>query len=556
MIKDIKELEKLLGIELTEKQRRVFLRKEKFLMWGGSLSSGKSFLLAFMTIYYALKFDGAVCLIGRKFLASLAKTTQITLEILIRKLPKNFLKRHNKRESYYEFENGSRIYLVGLADSFESLDKIRGIELVFAAIDECQDLDDDSAFKLLSTRLRQRIKGARPRLLLTSNPTRKKWIRELFVDNQKGDFYFLKALPKDNPHIPPDYIKNQKKVLSEIEFKILILGSWEDAQIENCVFDKEKIEEAVKREKHIKGTVAYGIDVSLSGMTVMAKKSGNKITIPMVLKNSNIDEVMKKIGKVVKSRSMPTYVDSIGEGAGVAVVLEREKYNVIRVRQSEPASDYDKYFNQRAENYDRLNQMLDEGLNLPNDQELINQILMIKKEFSQDGRIKIESKKKLLDRKQSPDKLDAVVLACIGGGGIEDEEGEISPSYRQWQKLDQNLCKLEERMTLAERTVDLNNKEDLKTCERDLLPGWEKRRGEYDRLVKLYNRSTSAAWLIRYKHYGELKEFGELWLLKRPRENSFNQTYSLRSMGRGDIIDNEEDNPDVDVELYLEEENR
>lgn len=422
MITGIKELEKSLRIKLTEKQKKVFHKRERYLLWGGASASGKSFLLSFIALYYALRYEGATCLIGRKFQSSLIKTTQVSFENLLNKLPKGFLTRHDKTYGYFEFKNHSRIYFVGLSDSHESLKKLRGIELIFAGVDEVQDFDSDKEFLFLTTRLRQKIEGVQPKLLMTCNPNRQQWIIDKWISGRKRkDFAFIRALPKDNKqNLPRDYLRSQKNVLPELQYQILILGSWKDAQIEDCLFDKEKIEAAIKREDFRKGRTAYGIDISLKGVTIVAKKSGNIITLPVVLINSDIDEFMEKIENEIKDKGIPIYIDAIGEGAGICVVLEREKYNVIRVVQNESALDYDKYFNLRAENYDRLNLILDE-LILPNDQELIDQMLNCKRDLSREGKLKIQSKVELHHKNQSPHKLDAAVL-CISGEGKEESE--------------------------------------------------------------------------------------------------------------------------------------
>lgn len=425
IVKNVKDLEKILRIKLTDKQRKVFNRREKYLLWGGSSAAGKSFLLSFLSLFYALRFEGSVSLIGRKFQSSLVKTTQISFQNLLNKLPEDFLIRHDKGEGYFEFKNHSRVYFVGLDEGRESLKKLTGIELIFAGVDECQDFDDDSVFLFLVKRLRQKIEGVEPKLLCTCNPTREKWIVDKWISGRKRkDFCFIRALPKDNKqNLPRNYLRDQKRVLPELQYKILILGSWEDAQVENCLFNTGKIEEARKREDFKEGGISYGIDVSLKGTTIIAKKSGNRITLPIILRDSNIDEFMEKVEEEIKNKSLPIYVDSIGEGAGICVVLEREKYNVKRINQSEVALDIDKYYNSRSENYDRLNLILDE-LILPNDQELINQMLNTKKDFSKEGKIKLETKAELHKKNQSPDKLDAVVLACIGEGKEGGEYGE------------------------------------------------------------------------------------------------------------------------------------
>ncbi len=510
IIKNIQGLEKLLKIRLTDKQRKVFLKKERYLLWGGSSAAGKSFLLSFISLYYALKFEGSVSLIGRKFQSSLAKTTQISFENLVKKLPKDYVIRHDKTFGYFEFKNNSRVYFVGLSDSHESLEKLRGIEAIFIGVDEAQDFDSNKEFLFLTTRLRQKIEGASPKLLLTTNPNRQKWIIDKWISGRKKkDFAFVRALPKDNKqNLPRNYLRDQKRVLPELQYKILILGSWEDAQVEDCLFKKEEIEEARKREDFKKGRTAYGIDTGLRNITAISKKSGNKITLPIVLRDSSIDEFMEKIEEEIKDKNIPIYIDAIGEGAGVAVVLEREKYNVKRVVQNERALDDSKYFNKRAENYDRLNLMLNE-LILPNDQELINQMLNCKKDVSREGKIKIESKAELHNKKQSPDKLDAVVLVCVGEGREEEEFFEVGTvkAYELDNGKRINLINYQSnihRMVNQKRIGRLEVVYDPeKISENDLQrlkyqgfirQNWRERRAEFFEYIRKYEMTGKTDW--------------------------------------------------------------
>ncbi len=516
MIKGIKELEKLLKIKLNDKQRRVFNRKEKYLLWGGSSAAGKSFLLSFLALYYALKYSGATCLIGRKFQSSLTKTTQVSFQNLVKKLPKDYVIRHDKTFGYFEFKNSSRVYFAGLSDSHESLQKLRGIELIFAGVDECQDFGSDKEFLFLTSRLRQKIEGASAKLLLTTNPTRQKWIIDKWISGRKKkDFAFIKALPKDNKqNLPRNYLRDQKSVLPELQYKILILGSWEDAQIENCLFDRDEIEEARKREDFKKGKIAYGIDISLKGTTAIAKKSGNKITLPVVLNNVDIDEFMTAIEEEIKDKGLPIYIDSIGEGAGVAVVLEREKFNVKRINQSESPFDLDKYYNLRAENYDRLNLMLNE-LILPEDRELKDQMLNCKKDVSREGKIKIESKVSLHHKNQSPDKLDAVVL-CISGEGKEEEEYgedergafELSEEGKKIYLINysSNISQMVNKGAIGRleikydpMTIDDSEKQRLK-YQGFIRENWEERRKIFFGYVEKYARTgKSLDWIYELK---------------------------------------------------------
>lgn len=505
----MKELEKILQIKLTDKQRKVFNRREKYLLWGGSSAAGKSFLLSFLNLYYALRFEGSVSLIGRKFHSSLVKTTQISFQNLLNKLPEDFLIRHDKGEGYFEFKNHSRVYFVGLAESRESLKKLTGIELIFAGVDEAQDFDDDSVFLFLVKRLRQKIEGVEPKLLCTCNPNRQKWILDLWMGRKKKDFCFLRALPKDNKeNLPKGYLAAQKRVLPRLQYEILIKGSWKDAQVENCLFKQEEIEAARKREDFRSGGISYGIDVSLKGLTVVTKKSGNRIALPIILRDSDIDEFMEKIEEEIKDKRLPIYVDSIGEGAGICVVLEREKYNVIRINQSERALDDDKYYNLRAENYDRLNLMLNE-LILPEDRELRDQMLSCKKDTSREGKIKIESKASLHKKNQSPDKLDAVILACISEGKEEEEYGEDERGIYELNEEGKKVYLINYSSTILQmvkqgRIGRLEIKYDPETISEDDLSrlkyqgfirmGWKERRAEFFEYVKKYELTGKSDW--------------------------------------------------------------
>lgn len=331
---------------------------------------------------------------------------------------------------------------------------------------------------------------------------------------EEGFRVFKGALPKDNKeNLPKGYLAAQKRVLPRLQYEILIKGSWKDAQVENCLFKQEEIEEARKREDFKEGGVSYGIDVSLKGVTIIAKKSGNKITLPVVLNNSNIEEFMTAIEEEIKDKSLPVSVDAIGEGAGICVVLEREKYNVIRVVQSERALDSDKYYNLRAENYDKLNLML-KGLILPDDPELRDQLLSCKKDVSGEGKIKIESKASLHNQNRSPDKLDAIVLAVSNEGKEEQEFFEDKRGMYELEKGKKvylinysiNISQMVAegrigRFEVAHDPEKITSKEEQRLRYLGhIRGGWEKRLKEFMGYVEKYARTgKEMEWIKELK---------------------------------------------------------
>jgi len=104
-------------------------------------------------------------------------------------------------------------------------------------------------------------------------------------------------------------------------------------------------------------------------------------------------------------------VDVIGIGSGVYDRLKEQGFPVVSVNVAERACDSDEDARIRDELWAKVKDILQEGLSLPDDEELAGQLSAPKYKFDSAGRIVIESKEDMKKRGvDSPDRADALAL--------------------------------------------------------------------------------------------------------------------------------------------------
>ncbi|MBR2033850.1 MAG: PBSX family phage terminase large subunit [Alphaproteobacteria bacterium] len=109
------------------------------------------------------------------------------------------------------------------------------------------------------------------------------------------------------------------------------------------------------------------------------------------------------------------FMDIGGQGAGVYDILKDRGFaEIIRgVYFGEKALNEGRYFNRRAEMWDAIRDWLDDKLpvQLPNDEELFDDLTSVNKKYDRKGRLCLEEKDELKKRLgRSPDKGDALAL--------------------------------------------------------------------------------------------------------------------------------------------------
>lgn len=409
-IGNITDLNSINGYRPTRKQLQAHRTRATYILFGGAMGGGKSAWLCNESIFHCLKYPGSRVYLARNELASLKKTTLITLMDF---LPYSLVKKHNRSDSFIHFKNDSIIFYGGLGDDIRSIEKLKSMELSMYAIDQAEETTENF-FHMLNSRLRLNILGIRYKGLLTSNPTGN-WVRARFIDRQIEDHAFIPALPNENPHLPSNYEERLRETLPEELVRAWIEGDWDVIATDNNVFKYEEVMAAMRRDNVEAGQECIAADISRYGSdeTVIVRKRGNLITFEEILaKKSTMETAGRIIQAVGNESNISIKIDAIGVGAGVADRLKEQGFNVIEVIGSQTAFNNQKFKNKRAENYWNLRDLLPQ-LSIPNDEKLRAQMMSLHYRIFSDGLIIIESKEEMKKRGlASPDRLDAIVIAC------------------------------------------------------------------------------------------------------------------------------------------------
>lgn len=224
------------------------------IFYGGAARGGKTALGCYWHIRNRLMYPGSVGLIGRDTLINLKRTTLLSF---FRLIIKSGLKKHvkyNKNEGIITWENGSITFLMQLTESPQDPDfqTLGGLELTDAFIDELPTVSK-SAYEIVQTRLCHMLKEYNliPKIYATGNPG-PHWVKHHFVKDEEGNpivlaphMAFIQALPTDNPHISPEYIKQLERA-NEYDRARLLYGDWDAEERTGMEFYRE-----FRAERHV-----------------------------------------------------------------------------------------------------------------------------------------------------------------------------------------------------------------------------------------------------------------------------------------------------------------
>lgn len=202
-------------IEKNPKQQEALnlISKNKITLLEGGGRSSKTFTHLYAIIVRALlvKSDHLVCRF--RFAHAKQSICYQTMPKLLRLLCIDNRVHLNKSEWFYEFPNGSRIWIGGLDDK-ERTEKILGNEYATIFFNEASQISYES-FEILLTRLNP-PEGLKGKILLDYNPPSKKhWGYKIFHERKypdgravpENDYAWLKMNPVDNKFVNKEYLE-------------------------------------------------------------------------------------------------------------------------------------------------------------------------------------------------------------------------------------------------------------------------------------------------------------------------------------------------------------
>jgi len=201
----------------TTKQREFLTNPAQIRLFLAGFGTGKTTVNVIETFYQMTVvhpgYTGLVCAPSYKHLQ------QGWLETWRKLIPQEYYSMNIGNQTIF-LTNGSKIFLRHAGDGGLNL---AGINAAFVSIDEAALIDDEEAFKLALSRLRQGASGQPLRAILTTTPNGFNWLPDDFGFGADGNKWFgdnncwtdalglrstIRAKTNDNEHLPLSYIQN------------------------------------------------------------------------------------------------------------------------------------------------------------------------------------------------------------------------------------------------------------------------------------------------------------------------------------------------------------
>ncbi len=421
-------------------------------LYGGALGGGKTAAIINESIQLLLDYPGNFGLLMRKTWPSFRDTTLPQLEKF---LDRGLVADWNHSNKTILLINGSKLRYGGVGPGSDDWQSFMGGEYGFIALDQAEEFSE-TEFRMLSSRLRLNLPGIHYYFLLTCNPD-PGWLKERFIEKNLPDHRFVPALPTDNlANLPKDYIDKLRDILDENQIKALLEGDWEAVGAPDNVYAYLKVKAALGRKAQPGLPVEIGVDVARSGddETDIVLREGLRVSVWSQGRGHDTMRTTGEIWRCVSERVVPTWglrlpklrikVDADGLGAGVvdrlreqrrekeelytAFILEkadpkedeearkagyRFRIEIVEIHGSGKSSEPVKYKNLRAEIHWSLRELLDD-IALPDDRELLSQLIAIKYKVNSAGQIEILHKDQIKEKLgRSPDLAEAILYALV-----------------------------------------------------------------------------------------------------------------------------------------------
>jgi len=163
-----------------------------------------------------------------------------------------------------------------------------------------------------------------------------------------------------------------------------------------------------------------GLDIARTGQdrSVCYRQRGGYVSEVFKTGTGDLVELAEQMKEAMRGKlGLQAVGDEAGIGAGVIDILRNDGFDIYGYNGGRTPHDTERFINARSEDFWYLRERFQEGtISIPEDEDLINQLLQLK--FSMNGRNKIEVETKDDYRKRtranSPDEADALMMAFVG----------------------------------------------------------------------------------------------------------------------------------------------
>jgi len=307
-------------------------------LYGGAAGGGKSAFGCLWLISMCQKYPGTRWLMGRAKLKTLKETTLNSFFELSGKLNISDEFNYNAQSNIIYFHNGSEIILkdLFLYPSDPNYDSLGSLEITGAFIDECNQVVY-KAWQIVKSRIRYKLTeyDLMPKMLGTLNPAKNWTYKEFYQPSRNGTLKpyrkFIQALPQDNPHLHPSYLKSLLQLDNNSKQR-LYFGNWEYDDDPSTLIDMDAIIDYFNPVHLNKENKFYlTIDVARKGKdtTVFRVWNGWVCIDVVVFAKNTIVEAFEEARKLQLKYNIPnsqTIADEDGIGGGLVDMLRCEGF--------------------------------------------------------------------------------------------------------------------------------------------------------------------------------------------------------------------------------------
>ncbi len=193
----------------------------RFKGYSGPIGSGKSYALAYESLFLSRLNVGLLGLVGAPTYRMLEDSTQRAFfEVLESEgIPYQF----NKQNNRLRFPtNGSEI----IFRTMENPERLRGPNLAWFAIDELTYTREEAWTRVLG-----RLRHPQARRLCGCavwTPKGYDWVHHRFVEQRSPDYLLVRGTPKENVHLPGDFYDRLKDSYATLFYRQEVLGEYLD----------------------------------------------------------------------------------------------------------------------------------------------------------------------------------------------------------------------------------------------------------------------------------------------------------------------------------------
>jgi hypothetical protein len=337
-------------------------------------------------------------------------------------------------ENIYRFTNGSEIVLL---DTFTKpsdtlKDSWSGLELSGCVIDELGETSK-IAYYVLYSRIRYKLTeyNLKPLILSASNPCRG-WVHQFFITNPQPNTKFLQSLVTDNKYLPSTYIESLNQ-LDGVLKRRLLYGDWNYNQSDDDLFNLSDVEQCFYNEfftnENDDNWITCDPSESKDKCVIILWKGYNVIKIDRYtgMDGNEIASTIRNLMGLYKVPIKNVVCDAIG--LGQATVQNLKGCYEFKGSMSPTQEGVGKFINLRAQCIWKFSDMIQQNkinFNFSYDEDLVNQLLLHKKEIK-DGKFKVTSKEKIKQQlTHSPDEFDSLYLRMVGSVKVKPRVGWTS----------------------------------------------------------------------------------------------------------------------------------